>query len=79
MLDQSKLKECLFSKSESVIQWLLWFCSLMKAQSPIRQDFRVILDFEFGSSTFLIECSDEAPTEVRQLMESETVGAMAWV
>ena len=51
----------------------------MKAQSSNRQDFRVILDFEFGSSTLLIVCLDEAPTEVRQLMESEMVGAMALV
>ena len=62
-----------------MIHWLLWFCPRTKAQSPIRQDFRVILDFEFGSSTFLIECSDASPTEVRQLIESETVGAMALV
>ena len=51
----------------------------MKAQSPIRQDFRVILDFEFGSSTLLIVCSAEALTEVRQLIESEMVGAIALV
>ncbi len=51
----------------------------MKTQSPIRQYFRVILDFEFGNSTFLIVYSDEAPTEVRLLMESEMVGVMALV
>ena len=51
----------------------------MKAQSPNKQDFRVILDFEFGSLTFLIVCLDEVPTEVRQLMESEMVGTMALV
>ena len=62
-----------------MIQWLRWFCPWTKAQLTIRQDFRVILDFEFGSSTFLIVCFDVAPTEVRQLMESEMLGAMELV